>query len=598
MDTRRLETLRTLNVLYVEDDPATRDELAQILELWIDHVHTAENGQVGLERFRAVRPDIVVTDIQMPVLNGLAMSTRIRASHPDQPIIVLSAYNDVEFLFSAIDIGIDQYVTKPVNVERLLAKLADMAEDIRARRERRRNQRLLEQYRQLVDASAIVTKLDRDGRITYVNDHFCEHTGYEKGELIDSDIRRLRHPDETKDLSGALWQGILDGERWAGIVKNQTRSGALFVVESSLVPIFDDNGQVEEVVCLDVDITDFYLNYEGLLDTLSCSQRSLQEQTHFLDEYKRALDLGTCICITDIQGRILGSNKQFASLLGYDAKSLSARLLADITTGNHEHCFRDFASRIDAQCSEVMNFRHRDGSERTFSVVYIPLRDLQGEITSVILGCQDVTESMRLTRDVLETQRELLLVMGEVVETRSRETGRHVKRVAEIAHLLALQSGLSKEQAEMLKTTAPIHDVGKVGIADAILHKPGKLDPAEYESIKTHAEIGYRILSTIDRPLVAMAARIAYEHHENYDGSGYPRGLKGEEISIEGRIVAIADVLDALSQKRIYKSAWDSAAIHEFMREQRGIKFDPALVDLVFAHWDEILDIRDRYRDN
>jgi putative nucleotidyltransferase with HDIG domain len=225
------------------------------------------------------------------------------------------------------------------------------------------------------------------------------------------------------------------------------------------------------------------------------------------------------------------------------------------------------------------------------------VRDLHGQINSIILSCQDVTEPLRLTQEIVETQRELLLVLGEVVENRSQETGKHVYRVAEIAQLLALEYGLSKEQAEILKTAAPMHDIGKVGIDDSILHKPGKLDADEFEIMKTHAELGRRILTRIDRPLLSIAARIAHEHHENFDGSGYPQGLKGEEISIEGRIIAVADVLDALGHPRVYKAAWKDAAIHDYFITQRGRKFDPALVDLVIKHWDALADIRHDFRD-
>lgn len=597
MDLSKLSSLKEMRVLYVEDDNATREELAEILGYWVKTLDVAADGQAGLALFSAQRHDLVVTDIQMPVMGGLAMSAAIRRLSPRQPIIVLSAYNDVDYLFRAIELGISQYITKPVNVDQLLGKLAEMAETIQAKREQRRNQRLLEQYRQLVDASAIVSKLDPQGRITYVNERFCELTGYDPLAMIGTDIRRLRHPDETKDLAGALWRGILDGNQWAGIVKNQTRSGEMFVVDSNLVPILDENNNVEEVVCLDVDITDLYLNYENLIESHSRSERSLHEQRHLLDEYKRALEMGTCICVTDENGRILGANQRFASSLGHEISDLCEMPLSEIAQGDTAHCIQQAIGTLNGHCSQVIPFIHQDGSERVFSVIFMSVRDLHGEINSIIMSCQDVTESLRLTREIVETQRELLLVMGEVVENRSQETGKHVKRVAEIAYLLAREIGLSKETAEMLKTAAPMHDIGKVGIDDAILHKPGKLDADEFELMKMHAELGHHILTRIERPLLSIAARIAHEHHENFDGSGYPQGLKGAEISIEGRIIAIADVFDALSHARSYKPAWDDAAIRAYFLEQRGLKFDPTLVDLMFTHWEAILSIRERFRD-
>ena len=597
MDINTFSVLKNIRVLYVEDDAATREELAEILTFWVKDLEIASNGQAGLELFSRQPHDIVVTDIQMPTMNGLAMSTEIRRLSPQQPILVLSAYNDVEYLFHAIELGISYYITKPVNVEHLLSKMTEIAEGLVIRQEKRRNQKLLEQYRQLVDASAIVSKFDPQGRISYVNHRFCELSGYDQQALIGSEIRRMRHPEETKDISGSIWQSVLDGNKWAGIVKNQSRSGAMYVVDSSLVPIINERNQVEEVVCLDVDITDVYLNYENMLESLSRSERSLNEQRHLLDEYKRVLELGASILVVEPSGRILGVNLRLASMLGYEIKDLCERPLSEIVPDDYSTCLRQATQAIDGHCSQVIPFIHQNGSQRVFSVNFMSVRDLHGQINSIILSCQDVTEPLRLTHEIVETQRELLLVLGEVVENRSQETGKHVKRVAEIAYLLAREIGLSKETAEILKTAAPMHDIGKVGIDDAILHKPGKLDFDEFEIMKTHAELGHHILTRIDRPLLSIAARIAHEHHENYDGSGYPQGLKGEEISIEGRIIAVADVLDALGHARVYKAAWDDAAIRDYFITQRGRKFEPTLVDLVLKHWDALTDIRNNFRD-
>lgn len=191
-----------------------------------------------------------------------------------------------------------------------------------------------------------------------------------------------------------------------------------------------------------------------------------------------------------------------------------------------------------------------------------------------------------------EIQRELLYRLGDALENHSQETGNHIRRVAQVSKFLALKAGLNADLAEMIETAAPTHDVGKVGIRDAVLQKPGKLSEDEFEEMKEHASIGFSILGTFDRALINMAATIAHQHHERYDGRGYPAGLKGKEISIEARIVGIADVLDALLSARIYKPAWEEQRAFEYLREQRGQQFDPELVDLVLAHWDAIMALR------
>jgi PAS domain S-box-containing protein len=597
MDMSALEMLKGMRLLYVEDDTDTREELAMMLEPWVVELDVAADGQAGLDLYARRRHDIVITDVQMPIMSGLAMGAEIRRLDPQQPIVVLSAYNDVEYLFHAIELGINQYITKPVNVERLLERLADIARGILALREQVRNRRLLEQYRLLADESAIVTTLHPSGRITYVNDRLAQLTGHDKRELIGMDMALLRHPEESSTRLEDIWKSVLSGNKWAGIVKNRARDGKLLVLERSLVPIINEFGQVEEIFSLDVDITDIYTSAEVLMEALSLSDHSLQEQRDYLAAYKRALETGTSICIADGQGHIISANRQFADLLGYSVRELCELELPEVVP-QCDILRLEAPARVDeSPDSNVMSVYHKSGKELFFNIVCVPLKMADSNLESVILVCQDVTQSLQLTRELMETQRDLLMLVGQVVENRSLETGLHVKRVGEIARLLAVQWGLDGEQADMIRMAAPLHDVGKVGIPDTILHKPGRLDAAEFEVMKAHAAMGYQILSQIDRPLVRLAARIAYEHHERYDGKGYPRGLKDGEISIEGRIVAVADVLDALAHARSYKASWDDEAIRAYFQDQRGHRFDPMLVDLVFASWDDICAIRARYSD-
>ena len=206
-------------------------------------------------------------------------------------------------------------------------------------------------------------------------------------------------------------------------------------------------------------------------------------------------------------------------------------------------------------------------------------------------------EIMNLNREMIETQREMLSTLGEVIETRSQETAYHVRRVAAYSALLGEKYGLPEEDILLLEAAAPMHDIGKIGIPDAILNKPGKLDDEEFESIKHHTVIGQRILHTSNRRLMAEARNIALQHHERWDGTGYPCGLKGEEISLPARICALADVYDALSLDRVYKKAWPREKVLEFIRRERGGMFDTRIVDLFFENLDEIEAIRYRLSD-
>lgn len=215
------------------------------------------------------------------------------------------------------------------------------------------------------------------------------------------------------------------------------------------------------------------------------------------------------------------------------------------------------------------------------------------ELTSTKLVTCIVTSlrAYRLNRAVEDTQREVVFALSEIAEARSRETGHHVKRVAEITKLLAVQSGLHEREAEILKLASPMHDIGKLAIPDAILNKPGKLTEREFAIMKTHAMAGFEMLRKTEKSIMKAAALVALQHHEKYNGQGYPHGLKGEQIHIYGRIVAIADVFDALFHDRVYRKAWDIEKIKKLLREESGNHFDPVLVAVFLANLDEIIRI-------
>ncbi|MDR2689312.1 MAG: DUF3369 domain-containing protein [Azoarcus sp.] len=206
-------------------------------------------------------------------------------------------------------------------------------------------------------------------------------------------------------------------------------------------------------------------------------------------------------------------------------------------------------------------------------------------------------DNIHLAEELEHTQKEVVERISAVAETRSEETGNHVRRVAEYCYLLARLSGMDEAEAQILREAAPMHDIGKVGIPDSILNKPGRLTPEEFDIMKKHTEIGKKLLSNSKSHLLDVSAILAYEHHEHYDGKGYPRGLAGEDIHLYGRITAIADVFDALGNARCYKPAWDIDAVFDYMREQRGRQFDPILVDLFLEHRKELLEIQESFKD-
>ncbi len=226
------------------------------------------------------------------------------------------------------------------------------------------------------------------------------------------------------------------------------------------------------------------------------------------------------------------------------------------------------------------------------------ISDIDAQLLEVFCsGVAIAFDNILLTQEITDTQAELILRLGDVVESRSNEAGNHVRRMSQVCHLLAQASGLPDDETAVLMHAAPMHDIGKIATPDAVLLKPGKLDAAEWEIMKQHPTVGLSILDGSSRPILKAAAVIAHQHHEKFDGSGYPQGLKGHDIHLYARIVAVADVFDALSHKRCYKDAWPVEQVTAHLREVAGHHLDPVYVELLIANIDKAVDINKRWPD-
>jgi putative two-component system response regulator len=206
-------------------------------------------------------------------------------------------------------------------------------------------------------------------------------------------------------------------------------------------------------------------------------------------------------------------------------------------------------------------------------------------------------EVKKATAEIQLREREVIYRLSKAAEYRDPETGAHILRMANYSRLIAQNLGLSVDEQELILDAAPMHDVGKMGTPDHILLKPGRLDDEEMKIMRRHAEIGAEILKDSASPLLQTAAMIAITHHEKFDGSGYPNGLKGEDIPLYGRIVAVADVFDALTSARPYKPAWELDRAEAFLRENSGSHFDPKCVEAFFQGWESVLAIRHKFQE-
>jgi response regulator RpfG family c-di-GMP phosphodiesterase len=236
------------------------------------------------------------------------------------------------------------------------------------------------------------------------------------------------------------------------------------------------------------------------------------------------------------------------------------------------------------------------------NIEHLQRSDELGQISKSInemgLSIKDRNDTINLlNEEIINTQREVIFTMGAIAETRSKETGNHVKRVAQYSKILAIGLGLSIEEAELLKLASPMHDIGKVGIPDNILNKPGKHTKEEFEIMKTHSQLGYDMLKNSNKEILQAAAIISHHHHERWNGKGYPQGLIKEDIHIYARITAVADVFDALGSDRCYKQAWEDEKIFKLLKGEKGEHFDPKIVDCFFDNLEEIKKVRNKYKD-
>ncbi|MDP3587209.1 MAG: response regulator [Sulfuricurvum sp.] len=461
-----------MKVLYVEDEIQIRENTQLLLSKIFSDVQTAANGNQGLALYQNGEFDLVITDILMPEMNGVSMIQKIKELTPSQPFIVTSACEESNYLLDLINLGVAQFLLKPMKTDQIIKILHEVIRNIynarkveeftaNLKQELIHQTTLLEQYKEIVDISMIVTKTNLQGEIIYSNEAFCKTCGYDCDEIKSKGHNVLRHPDMTVEFYEDLWKTILSKQIWHGTIKNLKKDGNYYITDTTIKPI--------------------------------------------LDEF-----------------------------------------------------------------NEIIDF---------ISISY------------------DVTELFDLNEEIWQTQHEMLSLLGEVGETRSEETGNHVRRVAKYSRLLGRLYGLNEEESKLIYSASPMHDIGKIGIPDRILLKPGKLEADEYTIMKTHAKVGYEILKHSKRPLLQAAAVIAHEHHEKWDGSGYPRSLAGENIHIYGRITALADVFDALSCERVYKPAWSIEKIIEFILSERGKHFDPILVDLLMNNIDSFIAVAHEYKD-
>ncbi|RXJ85478.1 response regulator [Arcobacter cloacae] len=600
----KIEHNKNETILIIDDSFVIQQQLKDLFENRNYNVLLASNEKDALKIIQEEQPDLMILDVELKKANGidfLQKNNELIISELKIPVIIISGTINITITRDSYKAGAVDVIKKPFVIEEMNLKIDLWIDYRRKQKELNRSSQLLKQYKNAVDERSIVSKTDERGIITYVNEQFCLLSGYSKKELIGKNHNIVSHPDNKKELYQEIWHTIKNEKKsWTGKIKNKKKDGSYYWIDVLIKPILDKNGNIEEFIALKNDITEQEDVKEYFQLKLKGSQKDLNHSIKLAREYEKAIDISSILLRTDSDGKINYVNNKFVELTEFSKKELIGsdyRIFKNIETENE--IFKNLESLLEDKIifNGILKNRSKSGKTYWINITIVPIKDDNHKTIEYMWIINDLTELFNLNEEIQSTQKEIIYKMGEIGETRSKETGNHVKRVAEYSKLLAILCGLDEQQANILLVASPMHDIGKVGIPDSILKKPGKLTIEEFEIMKEHAMIGYNILKDSNREILKAAAIVAKEHHEKWDGSGYPFGLKGEEIHIYGRITAIADVFDALGSDRCYKKAWEDEKIFELFKNEKAKQFDPKLVDLFFDNIQQFKDIRNKYKD-
>ena len=602
---KQVERNKLKTILIVDDSFVVREQLKDIFTNRNYNVLTSSNEKEALSLILTHKIDLMLLDLELEESNGYDFLLKNRKIILDElkiKVLFVTGNISSNLFRDAFRLGVREIIKKPYVIEELILKTDMFINDKDIEDEVFCKTQLLNQYKNTVDRSSIVSKTNANGIITYVNEAFCKISGYKEEELLGKSHNIVRHEDTDSSLFKEMWHTIKVLKKpWIGKIKNRKKDGSDYWVQTIINPILDADGEILEYIGIRTDITQIERTKQHLKEQYNISQNNFQEIMNLSKLYENAIEQSNIILRLDKNKIITYADKQFYEISGYTQEELIGKpydfLTKVLNDGNleYEKIWNDLENKKiwKGQISNIF----KDKKVHHFLATAVPIVNLNGEILEYMSIRQDITEVIELHKEIEETQREVIYKMGEIGESRSSETGNHVKRVAEYSKLLAKLYGLSEKESDILFTASPMHDIGKVGIPDSILNEAGKLSDEEWRIMRKHSIVGYNILKNSKRDILKAAAIVARDHHEKWDGSGYPRKIKEEEIHIYGRITAVADVFDALGSSRCYKQAWSDEDIFKLLEEESGKHFDPKLIALFFENIEKFKEIRNKYKD-
>ena len=566
-----------LRVLSVEDSESDAALIIRQLEksgysVTSERVETAGEMKAALDH--AIW-DIIIADYELPEFDAHGALAVLQETGLDIPFMVISGAIGEETAVTLMRAGACDYLMKS-NLARLAPATQRELAEAQNRRQRKQAEDLLRLQSTALNAAAnAIVITNRNGIIQWVNPAFTILTGYEADEAIGKNPRDLvKSGQHTLAFYKEMWDTILSGNVWRGEMINCRKDGQIYYEEQTITPLRDRAGQVRQFIAIKQDITQRKQTEERL--------RNSQEQ------YRLLVELSPDAIFVNRQGHIDFVNPAALELFGAAGpEEILNKTPYEIFHPDFHEVIRERIHRMQTQHEAVALIEEQivraDGTIRDVEVAAAPFKDAEGEAIQVIL--RDITARKKTEKLLRESSEALEMAYdatlqgwSRALELRERETAGHSQRVVEWTIALARAMGILQGDLVHVYRGALLHDIGKMGIPDAILLKPGPLNEEEWEIMRKHPEHAYNMLSQIS--YLAQALDIPLYHHERWDGAGYPKGLAGEAIPLAARIFAIIDVWDALSSNRPYRAAWDKEKIIAYLRERSGKQFDPQVLEV------------------
>ena len=374
------------------------------------------------------------------------------------------------------------------------------------------------QYKDLVEKSTIFAKLDINGVFIYVNEEFCNLVGYDCDELIGSSYFNLIDIEDLESFRINVRDVVLNNKAWKGHVVGRRKDGLKFLVQLIAKPLSDLSGKIMEIFITATNKTDEELKKLKLESDLVLMEEVTKENRYLLEQYQTAIDKSLLFAKLDLSRNFTYANLEFCKLLNMKFTALKGANFYEIFDILNNRSTKELGKL--GRTSMIIKYTNKHSEVYYISAQIFFVYDLNRNPVEIVVIGTDVTEIYRAKQEMKDVQRDIILTMGSICEGKSRETGNHVKRVAEFSALLARLYGCSEEEIELLRMTAPMHDIGKLTVPENILNKPAKLTPEEFEIVKKHSYSGYELLHVSERDILKTASVIALTHHEWWNGNG------------------------------------------------------------------------------